>query len=68
MLLSRADDDSLEDAPGSSINRLIEDAVRDPAAGIGKPEPLRDMLAGVCSRRITDELSIAKLRSLLVAR
>jgi toxin YoeB len=37
------------------INRLIEDAMRDPAAGIGKPEPLRHMLAGVWSRRITEE-------------
>jgi len=37
------------------VNRLIEDACRDPAEGIGKPEPLRHMLAGVWSRRITDE-------------
>ncbi len=28
------------------INRLTDDALRDPAAGIGKPEPLRHMLAG----------------------
>jgi toxin YoeB len=31
------------------INRLIGDALRDPAAGIGKPEPLRHMLAGACA-------------------
>ena len=31
------------------INRLIDDALRDPAAGIGKPEPLRHMLAGTWS-------------------
>jgi toxin YoeB len=37
------------------INRLIEDALRDPIAGIGKPEPLRHMLAGCWSRRITEE-------------
>lgn len=37
------------------INRLIDDALRDPVAGIGKPEPLRHMLAGVWSRRISEE-------------
>jgi toxin YoeB len=37
------------------INRLIEDALRDPTAGIGKPEPLRHLLAGTWSRRITEE-------------
>ncbi len=37
------------------INRLIDDALRDPVAGIGKPEPLRHMLAGAWSRRITEE-------------
>ena len=37
------------------INRLIDDALRDPVAGIGKPEPLRHMLAGAWSRRITQE-------------
>lgn len=37
------------------INRLIDDALRDPTAGIGKPEPLRHMFAGAWSRRITDE-------------
>lgn len=36
------------------INRLIEDALCDPTAGIGKPEPLR-LLAGTWSRRITEE-------------
>ena len=39
----------------SACNRLIDDALRDPVAGIGKPEPLRHMLAGVWSRRITEE-------------
>ena len=37
------------------INRLIEDALRDPFDGIGKPEPLRHLLSGTWSRRITEE-------------
>ncbi len=37
------------------INRLIGEALRDPAAGIGKPEPLKQTLAGLWSRRIDDE-------------
>jgi toxin YoeB len=37
------------------VNRLIEDALRDPYAGIGKPEPLKHALAGAWSRRITEE-------------
>lgn len=37
------------------VNRLIDDALRDPVAGIGKPEPLRHVLAGSWSRRITEE-------------
>jgi toxin YoeB len=37
------------------INRLIEDVLRDPYEGIGKPEPLKYALAGAWSRRITDE-------------
>lgn len=37
------------------VNRLIEDALRDPTAGLGKPEPLRHALAGAWSRRITEE-------------
>lgn len=36
------------------VNRLIDDALRDPFAGIGKPEPLRHALAGCWSRRIDD--------------
>jgi toxin YoeB len=34
---------------------LIEAVVRDPFAGIGKPEPLKVVLAGCWSRRITQE-------------
>lgn len=37
------------------INRLIEDVLRDPFSGIGKPEPLRHALAGSWSRRISEE-------------
>ncbi len=36
-------------------NRLVEDALQDPTAGIGKPERLRYGLQGAWSRRITDE-------------
>lgn len=40
----------------SRVNRLIEDIRRNGnAEGIGKPEPLRHNLAGLWSRRITDE-------------
>ncbi len=37
------------------INKLIEDVLRDPFAGIGKPEPLKYHLPGAWSRRIDDE-------------
>lgn len=37
------------------INELIRETVREPFAGIGKPEPLKHALAGYWSRRITDE-------------
>ena len=37
------------------INRLIEDTLRDPATGIGKPEPLKYGVEGAWSRRITEE-------------
>ena len=36
------------------INALIQDAMRDPFVGIGKPEPLRENLSGFWSRRIDD--------------
>ncbi|MDP3208606.1 MAG: Txe/YoeB family addiction module toxin [Rhodoglobus sp.] len=36
------------------INQLIADALRDPFAGIGKPEPLKHILSGAWSRRIDD--------------
>ena len=37
------------------INLLIRDTARDPFEGLGKPEPLRHMLKGYWSRRITEE-------------
>ncbi len=37
------------------ILELAEAVLRDPFAGIGKPEPLKYMLAGCWSRRITQE-------------
>ncbi len=37
------------------INDLIKDTKRSPFAGLGKPEPLRNEMAGWWSRRITHE-------------
>lgn len=37
------------------LNRLIDDVLRDPFVGIGKPEPLRHAFAGCWSRRISEE-------------
>ena len=37
------------------INALLKECSRTPFSGIGKPEPLRDNLAGWWSRRITEE-------------
>ncbi len=36
------------------INKLIIDTQRSPFDGIGKPEPLKENLAGLWSRRIDD--------------
>ncbi|HIF9541614.1 TPA: Txe/YoeB family addiction module toxin [Photobacterium damselae] len=36
------------------INKLIENCVRTPFEGIGKPEPLKDNLSVYWSRRIDD--------------
>ena len=36
------------------INILIRDTLRNPFSGIGKPEPLRENLSGLWSRRIDD--------------
>ena len=37
------------------VLRLIEAVLRDPLAGIGKPEPLKYLGPGLWSRRITGE-------------
>lgn len=37
------------------VNRLLDDMLRDPFIGIGKPEPLRHILQGCWSRRLDDE-------------
>jgi len=42
---------------------LIEAIVRDPFAGIGKPEPLKHLAAGAWSRRLTQEHRIVYLVS-----
>ena len=37
------------------INMIIQDIVRSPTDGIGKPEPLKHALSGYWSRRINQE-------------
>ena len=37
------------------VNNLIKDIERQGNTGLGKPEPLKNELAGFWSRRITDE-------------
>ena len=52
------------------INQLIQDALRTPFEGIGKPEPLKGDLAGYWSRRINDEHRLvytAKPNALIIA-
>jgi len=46
---------STDGATLKRINRLIDDVIRDPVSGIGKPEPLRHVPAGCWSRRIDEE-------------
>jgi toxin YoeB len=46
-----------------SAFNLIEAILRDPFAGIGKPEPLKHLAAGVWSRRLTQEHRIVYLVS-----
>ena len=40
---------------------LVEAIMREPLAGIGKPEPLKYQLAGAWSRRLTEEHRIVYL-------
>jgi len=42
---------------------LVEAVMRDPFAGIGKPEPLKHLAAGAWSRRLTEEHRIVCLVS-----
>ena len=44
------------------IHELIKDIKRNPSAGIGKPEPLKHVLQGYWSRRITSEHRIVYKR------
>lgn len=37
------------------INKLLNDIMRSPCEGLGKPEPLRENLAGFWSRRIDEQ-------------
>ena len=37
------------------VNALLQETMRTPFKGVGKPEPLRDNLKGWWSRRITQE-------------
>jgi toxin YoeB len=37
------------------VLELVEAVLRDPFTGIGKPEPLKHLLAGAWSRRVTEE-------------
>ena len=42
---------------------LVEAVLRDPFQGIGKPEPLKHLLAGTWSRRLTQEHRLVYLVS-----
>jgi len=44
-----------DNATLAKINELIRDTLRNPFAGLGKPEPLKENLKGFWSRRITGE-------------
>jgi toxin YoeB len=37
------------------LMRIVEDTIRDPFSGLGKPEPLRHVFTGCWSRRLTAE-------------
>lgn len=45
----------LDRATLKRVNRLIEDCLRDPFGGMGKPELLKYGIPDAYSRRITDE-------------
>ncbi len=37
------------------LNKLLDDVLRDPVGGLGRPEQLRHALAGAWSRRIDEQ-------------
>jgi toxin YoeB len=39
------------------INQMIQDVLRSPFEGIGKPEPLKGELSGYWSRRVNDGIA-----------
>ncbi len=43
------------------VLKIVEDVLRDPFEGIGKPEPLKYLGPGVWSRRLTQEHRIVYL-------
>ena len=43
------------------INKLVKDISRSPFEGLGKPEPLRENLIGLWSRRINKEQRLVYL-------
>jgi len=43
------------------VNLLVDEMLRDPCTGIGKPEPLRHILQGCWSRRLDDEHRVVYL-------
>ena len=43
--------------------RIVEEVIRDPFRGIGKPEPLKGLGPGVWSRRLTQEHRLVYLVS-----
>jgi toxin YoeB len=47
--------DARDKAVMRRLNRLLEETLRTPFEGLGKPEQLRHQLAGCWSRRLTEE-------------
>ena len=45
------------------VLRIVEDILRDPFQGMGKPEPLKYLAEGAWSRRLTQEHRIVYLAS-----
>jgi toxin YoeB len=50
-----------EKATLNRLNRLLNEVLRDPVSGLGRPEPLRHILAGCWSRRIDEEHRLVHL-------